>query len=276
MISTQVQWVARRSRWRLGPRGGSELDWPLLLLALSLALFGILTIWSITQDDPRVESAARKQIVWLCLGIVAGTILLFKDYRFYVKHAYLIYGAVACLLVLTFVIGSRHREVHRWISIPGVPLRIQPSELAKLAVVLALAHILGNRKRPIRRLSDALPVLLLIAPVTFLILKQPDLGTTLVFFPIAGGMLYIAGLPGSYFLFILPMVLGLARPVVSEVGVRSIFSGWFLPWTWFLTLLGATAFAWRRNMHRIDLLAVILLVGGAYFGSPKVWDSLKP
>lgn len=275
MVSAGMRWFVGHSRRSLGPRGWSELDWPLLFLSLLLALFGVLTIYSITLDDPRVRSAAYKQIIWLCVGSGAGGALLLKDYRFYVKHAFLIYAGVAGLLVLTFVIGARHREVHRWISVPGLPLRIQPSELAKLAAVLVLAQILRSRKKPVRRLADTVPALLVLAPLVLLILKQPDLGTALVFFPIIGGMLYVAGLPATYFLFLLPLGLGLARPVVSVSGVRSIFSGWFLPWAWFMSLLGCTAIAWRRKMHRVDLLVLILIVGGVYFGSPRVWNSLK-
>lgn len=276
MVVAHAGWEARRFRWNLGPRGWSDLDWPLILITLALAVFGVLTVYSITLDDPRYESAAPKQIVWLVVGIVVAVAMLTRDYRFYLRHAYLLYALVAALLVLTFVIGARHKGVQRWIAIPGVPIRMQPSELAKLAVVLVLARYLGTRKRPVAGLFDTLPALALVAPVFALILKQPDLGTALVFLPIIGGMLYVAGFPGGHFLFLLPVVTGLVRPVVSEAGVRSIFSGWFLPGAWFLTLVLCVTIAWRMRMRRVDLLILVLISGAAYLASPRVWNALKP
>jgi len=276
MVPTRLGWTAGRSRWSAGPRGWAELDRPLIGLGLGLALFGLVTIYSVTLDDPRLQGAAPKQAVWLGIAVLAAAVLLLRDYGFYVRHAYVIYAVVVAVLVLVFVIGARHKGVHRWISVPGVPVRIQPSEFAKLAAVLVLARLLGNRKQPVRTLRDCLPVLLLLGPVFLLILKQPDLGTALVFIPIAAGSLYVAGLPAGYFLFLIPLALGLARPIIFQAGVRSVFSGWFISWAWFLSLLACLAVAWRRKMQRGDLLICVLLAGAAYFGSPRAWSLLKP
>jgi rod shape determining protein RodA len=275
MVTARPGFLNGRSRFALGPRGWSDLDWPLVFLSLALALFGVVTIYSITLDDPRIRTAAARQAVWLVLGLIAGGVLLLEDYRRYLRYAFIFFGIVAGLLILTHVLGARSKGASRWLSIPGVPIRVQPSELAKLAVVMVLARMLAGRKEPLRNLTDTLPVLAVVAPVALLVLKQPDLGTSLVFVPIVGGMLYVAGLPAAYYLFIIPMILGLARPVIAEAGIRTIFSGWFLPWVWIGSLVAVAAFAWRRRIRRADLLLLVLITGMSYFGSPRVWDSLK-
>jgi rod shape determining protein RodA len=160
----------------------SRLDHLQPLLAGMLAALGLMTIYSARADWVR-------QVLWVALGIAAYCAATAFDYRRLRRWAPVLYAGMLLLLVAVHLVGRTALGARRWLSVGGFPL--EPSELSKLLVVLVLAAYLSRLKRfSWRALGGAL---LLVAPAAYLILTQPDLGTTIVFVAVLIGMLFLAG-----------------------------------------------------------------------------------
>ncbi|MEA1996112.1 MAG: FtsW/RodA/SpoVE family cell cycle protein, partial [Gemmatimonadota bacterium] len=161
------------------------------------------------------------------------------------------------------------KGVERWLTLPGVPLNIQPAELAKITTILALAVYLSNRKKRLDTLKDIiLPVLIVMVPAA-LILLQPDLGTSLVFFFILFGMLFWAGLPLIYLFLLLSPLISFILALVTLLGEM------LLP-LWGLFFIFLCALIIYNRIYLMDALfftLVNLLTG--ILTSP-LWNSLKP
>ena len=174
-------------------RAIKNFDWLLLAAVLVLTSLGIAFIWSSTHWAPaRSGDPAAQQFRWFGVSLLALLACLSFDYSRLAVLAYPIYllVAVGLALVLAPGIGVEHQNARRWIEYGG--LSIQPSELMKVAAVLALARCLMYRK--LDRGAGALVAPLLIGLVPMgLILVEPDLGTALVLMPTLVAMLYAAG-----------------------------------------------------------------------------------
>jgi rod shape determining protein RodA len=158
-----------------------NFDWTLFILVLLLSGIGLLNIYSagFSLSDFRQTPLYIKQIKWILIGIVGMAVAFFMDYRFLSRHAYIVYGFSIILLLVVFTAGYATRGSQRWITFAGFTL--QPSELVKLTIILALAkyfdrHQLGRNCH----LRDLLiPLMIVLIPFLF-VLKQPDLGTALI------------------------------------------------------------------------------------------------
>lgn len=168
-----------------------DLDLPLLALTYLLAALGVLVIYSATRGEP--TPFHLKQIVWIVLGTGGLTAAAVVDYHLcarFARHLYLLNLALLALVILPRV-GHATNGAARWIKIGGFPF--QPSEFAKLFVILTLAVFLSRRKEAIREGKTLLLSFLYVVVPALLIFKQPDLGTALVVLAIWFGMVYIAG-----------------------------------------------------------------------------------
>ncbi len=172
-----------------------HFDWRLLAMALGLSGIGVLAVVSATYGGPHhgLSPLATKQIVWIGAGLVVMVGAVLIDYRTLATYAYPLYGAALLLLGLVSFVGHATGGSRRWINL-GL-FKLEPSEVAKLALVLAIVRYL--RDEPPRggwRLRQMIiPGLLLALPVA-LVLKQPDLGTALVLVLVAGTLIFVAGL----------------------------------------------------------------------------------
>jgi cell division protein FtsW (lipid II flippase) len=137
----------------------------------------------------RMGSFSRQQVVWAVLSLGAMGLATVPSYRVLCRWSYVVFAASIGLLVAVYFFPPVH-GTHRWIRLAGMSL--QPSEFAKLAFVLALARYLMYRENYRRFLGLAAPLALAIVPV-LLVLREPDLGTSLVFLPVLYIMLYTAG-----------------------------------------------------------------------------------
>ncbi|MGH9379416.1 MAG: putative lipid II flippase FtsW [Thermoanaerobaculia bacterium] len=150
-----------------------------------------------------------KQVAWALLGLALGGALMLVDYR-RLRRGWLVYGSllgvVALLVVVLF--SPALNETHRWIFLG--PLSIQPSELAKLALILFLAYqIQRHEERFAQDLPTLLPTAVVLALLAGLVLLQPDLGTACMLVLIAATVLFLAGLPWRW------VLLGGASGVVA-------------------------------------------------------------
>ena len=166
------------------------LDWWLVLVSLALVLVGLVFIHSATRYDPLFVGQHNRQALFVLVSAGLGGILVLIPYPRIMRFAWLIYAGVVVALLLIPFFGTTINGARRWFMLPG--FAIQPSEFAKLAVIFALAAWLRFRSEG--RLFDNVLMPLGIACVpAFLVMRQPDLGSALVFCPVALVMAYSAG-----------------------------------------------------------------------------------
>lgn len=158
----------------------AHFDWTLLGVVISIAIIGIINLYSITSNSGGIVNPLyAKQIAWFLLGLSTMLIVAFIEYRYYSDFAYIIYSISVFLLLLLLVYGIVSSGAQRWFKIGW--FFIQPSEFVKISLILSMAKIFQKPpKKDGYSLSDLpLPLLILIVP-TFMILKQPDLGTAII------------------------------------------------------------------------------------------------
>lgn len=176
-----------------------RLDWGMLAIMLSLLAIGILFVFS---ADTRAGGAAlrmlyRKQMVWMGVGLLCYFGAALTDYHQWLRVAGWLYGVAVFLLVLVFVphVGLKLFGANRWIQVAGLGV-FQPAELMKLAALLILVRLFGWPGAPVRQPRFAVMGLALILLPLALIIRQPDLGTALVFLPLLAAVMFAAGVPG--------------------------------------------------------------------------------
>lgn len=170
-------------------RTGPAIDLPLLLITLALMGIGIVTLFSITHADP--HPLYKKQILWMALGMCGLIVAAITDYSIYTRFSRHLYIANLILLMLALLAAHKTNGASRWIRIAG--FEFQPSETAKLIVILTLGAFLSARRETIRSGKTFLLSLFYVIIPTLLIFKQPDLGTALVVITIWASMVFIAG-----------------------------------------------------------------------------------
>jgi rod shape determining protein RodA len=170
-----------------------RMNWVMNLAILVLLVVGVLFVYSATsaREEQTIRWLWRKQLFWALAGLGVYLGMAVFDYRRLRDQAPLIYGFALVLLVVVLVMGTRIYGARRWLMFFG--MGIQPSELAKVAVILALAAWLSRHKTGNDRLSVFLGAVALAAIPAARILVEPDLGTTLILGPILLALLYTGG-----------------------------------------------------------------------------------
>ena len=167
----------------------SRVPWLLIAVAAALVLLGQLGISRAEMLDGGDGRFAARQRLWAAVAVGALALAAWPSYRVLCRFSFAVYAASLVLLVLVFL-WPPINGAQRWMRLG--PLSLQPSEFAKIACVLALARYLMYRESQ-RRLSGFLVPLVLAVVPTVLILREPDLGTAMVFAPLAAAMLFAAG-----------------------------------------------------------------------------------
>ncbi len=173
----------------------SHFDWPLFLLTLGLVLAGVVTIYSANYDiaEQHAGSLPSRQLLWLGLGGVAMFAATALDYHYVDRLAYPFFGVMLLLLLLVLIIGHSGGGSQRWINLGF--FRLQPSEPAKVAIVLMMAKYLQSEEpRGGYFLRELWVPFCLVAPLIILTLVQPDLGTAIILGLVFLSMLLMGGL----------------------------------------------------------------------------------
>ena len=174
----------------------SRIDYRTVPLVLALMWISMMVISSMTgggDADIFLTKSVKIQIQWFMIGWVVYFFCVGMDYRKLRSWSWVLYGVILLLLVGLFFTAPI-QNVHRWYKIPFLGREFQPSEYAKLIVVIALSCFLESKGRRVSSWSTAFQALAIVLFPFFLILKQPDLGTSLVLFPIVLVMFYIGGI----------------------------------------------------------------------------------
>jgi rod shape determining protein RodA len=239
-----------------------HFDWILVLTTLTLVMFGVLMVYSATQvpSSPARHLLWRQQIIWAALGMVVATVVTAMPYRVFEEYGHFLYGFGVMLLILVPVIGIEEYGAKRWLSIGG--FNFQPSEPAKILTVMIVARCLSNRRVDLHRPLHLIGVAALVFVPFVLILKQPDLGTSLSLPAAFCVMLYWAGLPIRFMLLA-------ATPLISMITSLS------LPiWLTYMACLGGSL--WIVRARRMVLVAVLALNALVGIGTPQIWNHLEP
>ena len=178
------------------PRPIAELPWRMLWIVMAIATIGVLGLYSAAGGSLTPWAFPHAARFGLFLALAIGLSYL-KPQRFH-EYSFAFFGLVFLLLLLVLAIGQVRGGAQSWLDLG--PIRIQPSELMKPAVVLVLARFYASvPPREIRRWSALWPAALMAGVPVLLILIQPDLGTAVLITFCAVTMMYLAGLPLRWF-----------------------------------------------------------------------------
>lgn len=161
----------------------------ILLLAASLIILSTASI-NVMKSDPL--HYVKTQTVWILTGIIIAVVVSVIDYQKWQRFRWWIYALNLVLLLAVIFFGDSAKGATRWIYFTPT-IGIQPSEFAKIFIILTFADFLAKREGRLNNYSDFIPPFLFIIMPMLLIFKQPDLGTTLVFVAIFIGMMFVAG-----------------------------------------------------------------------------------
>jgi len=206
-----------------------RFPWLLLVAAMILVALGLAGIYAATDgrlDCPAdLRGMAQKQVVFIFISLAVFLLSLAPSYVRLARYSYVLYGVSIALLAMLAVMRRFDlvipeiiyptNNAYSWISIPGV-MKFQPSELTKIAFIMALAYYLRYRKnyRTFRGLLA--PFVMALVP-TALVLYQPDLGTAMMFLPVLFLMLFAAGARGKHLLAIILMGLAMVPVFYSSM-----------------------------------------------------------
>ena len=187
-----------------------QINWGLILLVTATAAIGVAMLYSAANGS--WNPWATRQIARYAVGFVILITVALVDIRFWWRYSYLLYAALLVLLVAVEVVGSIGMGAQRWINL-GI-IKLQPSELMKVGLALALARYFhGISTEDVRRIPYLFVPLMLIAMPSALVLKQPDLGTALFLIMMGGAVFFVAGVRLWKFCIVLAAT-GAAVPIV--------------------------------------------------------------
>jgi rod shape determining protein RodA len=195
-----VRWTGTRAR-RARAHGSVlvRFDWALIVAAVGLSVLGALLVWSATRRSSQ-EVYLTKHLVNLLIGVVLGGAVSLIDYRGLRAYVPVLnVAAIAGLVAVLTPLGSTINGSHSWIVLPA-GFSVQPSEFAKVALVVALALLLSEKRdvedRP--RHLDVLLALTVAAVPLGLVMLQPDLGSALVLVVLLLGVITVSGAPARW------------------------------------------------------------------------------
>lgn len=200
------------------------LHWDLWLAVTTIGLvsFGVVMVYSAAAAGLNPNKALAAQIVWAGLGLLVMAIVRRIDYHHYARPEFVYGFLILCVLLLLIVfLFPSINGAHRWLIFKG--LSAQPSELVKIALVLFLAWFLAERERDGELKSfwaTVAPASVVMGILSLLIIKEPDLGTTLILGAIFLIMLFAAGVPLGHLIKLSPLLVFGAVWVVVKVAWR--------------------------------------------------------
>jgi rod shape determining protein RodA len=244
----------------------ATLDRRLLGVTLGLMTFGLLTLYSAGQTDVPTQATGAwyRQLLWFGIGAGVGWGVFHISLRLLEWLAPALYAFSLVLLGIVLVVGTgagTAQSSHSWLSVGGHQIG-QPSELAKVATVLMLARYLSGRREPPRSLRDLLAPGAIVGAPFLLVLKQPDLGSAIVFIGVAFAMLFWAGVrPRLLFM--------IASPGLS---LLLAFNNW--AWAAWMVAFTTLLILWRPYIY--DALVVWFLNVAMGTIALPLWQRLQP
>lgn len=193
-------------------RGWDRFDYPIFLSSMALVTLGLLLIYSGSLRDYQgplasLSNPATKQAAFAIAGLAAMLVVSKIDYHVWVHYSWMLFILSVVALLAVQAVGSTAYGSTRWFELG--PIQVQPSEFAKLAVILLLARFFSEHGGDARDVSALGISLAIVLPVAFLVFIQPDLGTALVFVAIWLGIVVIAGANRSHIFVLAGLALAI-------------------------------------------------------------------
>jgi rod shape determining protein RodA len=209
----------------------SQIDWFLLLIVVGVTIFGGVMIRTAELNQGYTDWWQH----WIIggIGLILTMIIARTRYEYLIQWHWLTYTITNVSLIAVYIIGTSAKGAQRWINIGG--FNVQPSEFAKLAMIITLAALL--HERPANNLPALFRALAITGVPWLLVFAQPDLGTSLVFGAIALGMLYWANAKPSWLLL-------LSSPIISAILFNVYLPSW-LAWTLLMGLVAWKSLPWK-------------------------------
>jgi rod shape determining protein RodA len=256
---------SRRAPWQDLFIHWQQMDWPILIVAVGLTFFGGTIIRSSKLTESRTELFQQFSEKWgqHCLFGLVGIFIVLIIARVSAKNLmrwhWVTYGITVAMLVAVMGVGKTVLGAQRWITIAG--FQLQPSEFAKVGLIITLAAIL--HRRPADTLPTFIRALAITAPPWLLVFIQPDLGTSLVFGAISLGMLYWANAnPGWLILLASPVVAAILHALSMPIWI-----GWTL-------IMGLIAWFTLPSRWVTSVIAIGINVASGFLGE-VFWHILK-
>jgi len=253
----------------------SRFDWSFFLTAVSLWVTGFFLVYSATviHESGPLAGLYKQQIIWILMALLIVMAIISVPGRLFYGFAYVIYGASILLLLMALFMGVSAKGAERWVIVAGI--KLQPSEFAKIGLLLALARYLSEKEVSLSKISSFIMPIILIGIPFLLVLKQPDLGTAGVFCAMALPMFFWGGLTILEVIYLASPVLSLilsAIPLILSFGTEH---GWgitgAIPWGVFFVGLCVLLYFTRPSLLVTIGVVVSNLVSATFI--TIVWGS---
>ena len=225
-----------------------------------LVILGLATLFSITSTQGHAPpNALSKQILFIIPAVILMSMILLTPRRIIHKYIYIIYGCIIIAVTVPFF-GEKIAGTYRWINI-GLPFGLQPSEIAKWVIVIALARYLSDHNLKMKNFDAIVVPFLFVLFPTIIVFSQPDLGTAFVMIiPVFTMLFWVGSRPIHLFLIIAPLF---SIFTAFDVLVFSIWAG----------IMAVVIFLARLKLwHALGLFFSNLFLGLIF---PLIWGSLR-
>ena len=240
----------------------SDMPLSIIVFTTILTILGLISLFSISmnQFDEVGITTFTKQIIFLIPALVGFITILFIPKYMIHKYIYFAYSLML-MLILTPFLFETIAGTHRWINF-GLPVSIQPSEFAKLIVVVTLARYLSDHNLQMKRFMTILfPILIALIPAV-IVLQQPDLGTAIILLtPILPMLYWVGARPFHLFILVAPLLS------IATAFHTTSFTLWAI-------VMGSIIYLTQPRLF----FGVMLYFGNIFLGllSPFLWNSLRP
>lgn len=230
----------------------NRFDFSFFFAAFALWVIGFFLVYSATviHESGPLAGLYKQQVIWILMALLVIMAIISIPGRFFYGFAYVFYGLSIILLLMALFMGVSAKGAERWIMVAG--FKLQPSEFAKIGLMLALARYLSERKVSLDKISTFIIPGLLIGVPFILVMKQPDLGTAGVFCAMALPMFFWGGLSILEVIFIVSPIFSLVLSAVPLILSFGSEHGWgivgAIPWGVFFVALCALLYFTRPSM----------------------------
>lgn len=175
-------------------------DYLLFVTTLVIFILGLFVLYSAAYQKSIIldKNFTMVQIMWMGVSLAVLLLILCVNYIQILNASYIIYAVNICMLLGVLILGRTFYGAQRWLTIFG--FTFQPSEVAKITTILTLAYYMGGRARKKYKLIELVIPFAIVAVPMLLIIKQPDLGTSLIFLPVFLSMLFVWGIKWRHLL----------------------------------------------------------------------------
>jgi len=240
----------------------SNLNRLIIVIVALLCFIGLLSVYSasLNMAGSFFQKVFGRQLIWLVVGCPIAAAIYFLQKKLIYDSAYILYGIGLVFLLIPYFLGSSVAGTARWIPIGS--MGIQPSEFMKVLVMLAIARFLASTSYSNLDFKVVIiPTIFSLVPM-LIVLKQPDLGTSIIYFGLLFPMLYWAGAR----LFHLFIILAPTLSIVTAFNFYTFF-------LWVVVILVVLYLTKEKLWVSLTIFFLNLVLGSA---TPFFWNSLKP